>query len=57
METKYSWHSFWAYCFCFVFFSFLAVHFAHMKAAPGQDRYVASSHQVPKPFYDASFKL
>lgn len=48
--------TFWTWCFCFVFFSFLAVHFAHMKA-PGQSREIASYHAQAKPWYDASFKL
>jgi hypothetical protein len=45
-----------ACCFCFVFFSFLAVHHAHMKT-PTQYREIASSKPTVHPMYDASFKL
>jgi hypothetical protein len=48
--------SFFTFAFFFVFFNFLAVHYAHMKT-PGQDRGLASEHQVVKPWYDASWKL
>lgn len=43
------------FCFGFVFFSFLAVHFTHMKMSP-QTREIASSQVKVTPWYDASFK-
>jgi hypothetical protein len=45
----------WTYAFCFCLFSFLAIHFAHMKT-PTQFREIASHHSVVKPAYDASWK-
>lgn len=51
-----SFKSFWTFAFFFIFFNFLAVHYAHMKT-PGQDRYVASQQSwSSKPWYDASWK-
>lgn len=52
---SYKFTNFCTWAFTFVFFSFLAVHFAHMKS-PGQYRGVASSQEVVKPWYNASFK-
>lgn len=47
---------FFTFAFCFVFFSFLAVHFAHMKT-PATERSIASQHETIKPWYDSSWKL
>jgi hypothetical protein len=44
------------YCFLMVFWTFMVVHYAKMKA-PAQDREVASWFRPVKPLYDASFKL
>lgn len=41
--------------FFFFFFAVLAVHFGYVKA-PAQERTIASTHQVAKPWYDASWK-
>lgn len=54
MPNKVS--SFFTFAFFFVFFNFLAVHYAHMKT-PAQDRGLASESQVQKPWYDASWKI
>lgn len=43
------------YAFCFVFFNFLAVHYAHMKS-PGQTREIASHVKIAEPWYNASYK-
>ncbi len=48
--------SYFTSVFCFMFWSFLAVHYTHMKS-PNQNREIASWKQAPKPFYDASYKL
>lgn len=48
--------TFLSYAFAFFFFSFLAVHYAHMKTPP-QYRGIASQHAVVQPMYDANFKL
>jgi len=40
--------------FC-CFFTFMAVHYAYMKT-PSLDRSIASFKEVPKPWYDASWK-
>jgi hypothetical protein len=48
--------AFFTSCFCVMFWSFLAVHHAHMKT-PGQGRDIASSKVTVKPWYDASYKL
>lgn len=48
--------SFFSFCFLFAFWTFMVVHYAHMKT-PGQYREVASWSQPAKPWYDASFKL
>ncbi|HXH76422.1 MAG TPA: hypothetical protein VNJ08_15730 [Bacteriovoracaceae bacterium] len=46
-----------SYTFAFFFFSFMAVHFAHMKT-PSQYREIASHSSAAKhPWYDAGFKL
>ncbi len=47
--------SFFKCCFFFSFFTFMAVHYAHMKS-PSQYREIASMQTHVKPWYDASFK-
>ncbi|HXH30346.1 MAG TPA: hypothetical protein VNJ01_06015 [Bacteriovoracaceae bacterium] len=42
--------------FFFSLFTFMAVHFAHMKS-PSQYREIASQQKSAHPWYDASFKL
>lgn len=48
--------SFFAFCCFFAFWTFMVVHYAHMKT-PFQTREVASWAHPVKPMYDASFKL
>lgn len=55
MESKIT--SFLSFTCCFMFFSFLAFHYAYVKS-PEQGRALASSaKEMPRPVYDASFKL
>jgi len=53
MTCKFT--TFFTHTFFFVFFTFLAVHYAHMKT-PSQYREIASFQQQAQPWYDASFK-
>lgn len=48
--------TFFTFCFCFMFWSVLAVHYSHMKG-PSQYREVASFTPEVKPWYDASWKM
>lgn len=49
--------SFFTFCFVFAFWTFMAVHHAHMKT-PAEGRGIASYKIAPdKPMYDASWKL
>lgn len=46
---------FFTHAFVFMFMSFLAVHYAHMKT-PSQERHIASQELQVRPWYDASWK-
>ena len=49
--------TFFVFSFCFMFWTFMAVHHAHMKT-PSQSRGIASWTQTSvHPWYDASYKL
>ncbi|MFP5386129.1 MAG: hypothetical protein ACLGHN_08630 [Bacteriovoracia bacterium] len=47
--------TFFTFCFSFMFWTFMAVHYGHMKT-PTEGRGIASTPET-RPWYDASFKL
>ena len=48
--------SYFQFVFLFTFFSFLGVHYAHMKT-PSLSREIASQSPTVVPWYNAGFKI
>ena len=55
-QMTYKVTSFFTWCFCFAFWTFMVVHYTHMKT-PSQYREIASASSQETPWYDASYKF